>query len=594
MRPGRPLRAVLGLAAGLALHAQALQTWTLEQGRVAASPAASAAPLAAGSLQKPFVAKAWAAAHPGVPTPRLRCTRNAGCWFPAGHGELGLAGALAVSCNAYFRALAADTPIPQLQEALVGEGFSALPLTPDLAIGLAGPEGALAIAPPDLLEAYARLVREPWSRGEPVRRDVLAGLRAAALKGTAGALGQRGWWAKTGTVPAANGDPTRTAGLLVAVDDAGWAILARLEPGTGRQAAAALAPTLARLRPWLARRDARALRPAAPPVPPASAPPRREAAPDGLVRVRLLDLLDAARLEVRNLGPSPIAAGRGFLGPQAIRVLRAGDRIGPGLLEIRAVPGGFVRRLDGRLEVDRTPRGMLGLTARLSRREYVAGVLAAELPGGVAERRLELGAAVLRFLGAGPRHGGAEVCDSTHCAWFVGRGPRLAWVTPRLARVQAEGPADPFNGLDEGAWTAMEAEARRPGPALWSAHCGGAPLSPHALWGRGDTAAPPCRRHDADRARPWTRVWSAAAAAKAFGAPVRGLAVEGREGVWALRIEGDRAVWTASYDEAHRRVAAVLGWDALPSPADAVEAIPGGWRVRGVGWGHRVGLCLGD
>ena len=88
MRPGRPLRAVLGLAAGLALHAQALQTWTLEQGRVAASPAASAAPLAAGSLQKPFVAKAWAAAHPGAPTPRLRCTRNAGCWFTAGHGVI--------------------------------------------------------------------------------------------------------------------------------------------------------------------------------------------------------------------------------------------------------------------------------------------------------------------------------------------------------------------------------------------------------------------------------------------------------------------------------------------------------------------------
>jgi hypothetical protein len=304
------------------------------------------------------------------------------------------------------------------------------------------------------------------------------------------------------------------------------------------------------------------------------------------------------RLEVRNLGPSPVPAGGGFFGPGAVRSLRAGDRVGPGLLELRAPSSGLVRRLEGRLVVGRTSRGNLALTALLSRREYVAGVLAAELPHASPARRIELGSAVLRFLAQGPRHGrgasGADVCDSTHCAWFVGRGPRLAWVTPRRAVLQDDGPGDPFNGLGDADWAVLETGSRRPGPALWTAHCGGAPLSPHALWGRGDAAAPACPRHDAEHARPWTRDWSAAAVAKAFGAPVRGLAVEWREGTWALRVEGDRAAWTASYDEAHRRLAAVLGWEALPSPADAIESVEGGWRVRGVGWGHRVGLCLGD
>ena len=82
--------------------------------------------------------------------------------------------------------------------------------------------------------------------------------------------------------------------------------------------------------------------------------------------------------------------------------------------------------------------------------------------------------------------------------------------------------------------------------------------------------------------------------AKAFGAPVLELAVEFREGQWNLRVQGKRGAWFCAYDEAHRRVATVRGWDALPSPADAIESIPGGFRVRGLGWGHRVGLCLGE
>lgn len=582
---------LLLLPALLAPQSPRLQTWTLEQGRLVLGPGASAAPLAVGSLQKPFVAKAWAAAHPAAPTPRFRCGPRSACWFPSGHGEVGLTRALTVSCNAYFRNLAKDTPSSVLESTFNAEGFSSMPLSPDLAIGLAGPDGALQIRPGELLDAYERLVREPWTVGEPVRAQVLAGLREAALKGTAGALGQRGWWAKTGTVPSLDGDPTRTAGLLVAVDDAGWAILARLEPGTGRQAAAALAPVLARLRPWQAARSA-----AEQPNPVSSKPePLRVKSPETLgVRVRLLGLLGSKRIEVRNLGTSPIPAARSYLGPGAVRTLRAGDRIGPGLLELRDPATGLARRFEGSLACGRAPKGAMSLTATLTPREYVSGVLAGELPHGSSERRIELGAAVLRFIAQGPRHTGADVCDSTHCAWFVGRGPQVAWVTPRQAVHPQVDVADSLNGLPDADWTAIGKAAARPGPALWTAHCGGAPLSPHAVWGHGDTAVQPCPRHGPDQSRPWTREWKSADLARAFGAPVRGIRVEMDAGTWSLRIESDRDAWALRYDDAHRRLATVLGWDALPSPADAIEAIPNGFRARGVGWGHRVGLCLSD
>src|SRR5207247_448243 len=108
MRPLLALLAVLPLARGLAAEEPVL--WTLENGTVRVRPGAEPGPLAVGSLLKPFVAKAWAHAHPGVPPPVERCERASGCWRPAGHGSAGLTRALAVSCNAYFQKMAAETP----------------------------------------------------------------------------------------------------------------------------------------------------------------------------------------------------------------------------------------------------------------------------------------------------------------------------------------------------------------------------------------------------------------------------------------------------------------------------------------------------
>jgi hypothetical protein len=47
------------------------------------------------------------------------------------------------------------------------------------------------------------------------------------------------------------------------------------------------------------------------------------------------------------------------------------------------------------------------------------------------------------------------------------------------------------------------------------------------------------------------------------------------------------------YDDLHRILAPVLGWDALPSPPDAFQRTSEGFLAKGRGRGHRAGLCLG-
>ncbi|HEY6551764.1 MAG TPA: hypothetical protein VI669_00330, partial [Vicinamibacteria bacterium] len=65
------------------------------------------------------------------------------------------------------------------------------------------------------------------------------------------------------------------------------------------------------------------------------------------------------------------------------------------------------------------------------------------------------------------------------------------------------------------------------------------------------------------------------------------------DGVWGLALRTSAGTEALDYDEIHRRLAAVLGWGAMPSPASTVARETGGWRASGFGLGHRVGLCLG-
>lgn len=589
MRPAA-LAALLALA--FPARATELVLWRLENGAIH-GPRGEDRPRPVGSLLKPFVAKAWARAHPGEAPPVVRCERSSGCWRPSGHGTIGLVRGLAVSCNTYFKKMAAETPSAILEETLHAEGF--VPpglLTSAAAIGLVAGDAAVVARPEALLRAYARLVGTPWAEGEGTRRAVLAGLRDSAASGTASGLGRRGFWAKTGTVPALDGRPLATSGWVVAVDDSGWAVLGLLENGTGHEAAEALAEPLGRLRPWSSSHGG-----TLPRIDAGTAAPNALSDPtDARVRVGMLEALHPRMVVARNLGSAPARSSRGYVGPEASLSLRPGDRLDEALWEL-ALPGRrFLRRLRSALSVEAGPLETLRLRAELRPEEYVAGVVAAELPAAGLDRRVALGAAVLRFLADGPRHGSTDVCDQTHCAWFVGRGPRVLWVNPRtpVLLASASGRETEDLTLEGGTWARIRAEALRDGPRHFTGHCGGAPLSARFVWGSDDDRVWRCERHAGGDAAPWSRLWSEADASRALGATVTRLEVTTASGVWTLRARTPRGDLDLRYDDAHRRLAAVLGWDALPSPADRILRTAGGFRVEGVGSGHRVGLCLGD
>jgi hypothetical protein len=268
--------------------------------------------------------------------------------------------------------------------------------------------------------------------------------------------------------------------------------------------------------------------------------------------------------------------------------LNAGERLGESLWRL-ALPD---RPLDRTVKAALTPEasrdGRLEVVAEMEARDYVSGMIAGELPDGSRARRVELGAAALRLRAVGPRHAHADFCDTTHCAWFIGRGPRLRWPSPRQPVVESA----PVRALEDEEWTAIVAAARQPGPVHWTAHCGGQPLSEYAVWGRGDRRAPPCPLHAGAPPAPWTRFWPDDALQQAFGARVTRIDATVEDGVHRLLVESGGTTRRLLYDDAHRALASVLGWDALPSPPDRVTRAAAGFRAEGVGSGHRVGLCL--
>nr|MBP7675151.1 hypothetical protein [Thermoanaerobaculia bacterium] len=456
------------------------------------------------------------------------------------------------------------------------------PLSPEASIGR-GPLDALPrIAPSALLRAYRELLRRPWPSRDDLRLAVLDGMRAAGRDGTGAALGARGHLVKTGTVPALDGRPLATSGWVLAATPGGESLaLALLPDGTGARAAELLGAELA---PGGDR--------------PSSRPVRASRRPPAHVRVRLLSTLRPDSIRVTNAGTGPVRLRRkgdrdAWLGPGASAEAEPGLSAGPGLLRLDVAPHRLVRFFEGSLEISGR-KGSPRLVLTTGTRAWVDGVLRGELGGRTPELREELAAAALRFLRGGPRHGADHLCDTTHCAVFAGRGPAVAWVTPRRAELLAgERLAAGTALLDDAAWGRALDLASRPGPEHFTGHCGGAPLSPRETWGRGSREAPSCPRHGPADGEAWERLLPEEALASAFGSPVVELRAEIVDGVKRTRVTTRGRSEGFLYDDLHRLLAPSLGWDALPSPPDSFERVGDGWLARGRGRGHRVGLCLG-
>jgi hypothetical protein len=524
------------------------QVWRWRSGQLA--NAESDPLMQVGSIQKPFVIAAWAEAHPADAPPVIECTATSHCWRISGHGRMGLADALSNSCNAYFLELANQTPMETLRRVFKEAGFQGRISDADAAIGLGS--HAPKIRPSKLFKAFHQLMVLPWERDE-LRKLLVHGLREAAMNGTA-KLGRPGYLAKTGTVPGRL--PDTTTGLAIAFDGSGNGVLARQEGMTGRGVAALLFSS------------------------------GRAERLEGMVRLSIFELLGRQPVQVKNLEAYAIPCSKGFLGAGAAMEINPGDEVGPGLLEIHLPRSSLRRCFYGQLFVG--PMGRL--TATMSEREYVSGVVNAELRQGQPEQlRVELGAAAIRYLKQPPRHEDADVCDSTHCAWFIGRGPRLDWSLPSSAK--EVGPALPPIG--DGLWDSIALRSKSHGPTYWSSHCGGKPLSPYALWGSGPAEPMECIRHR-EPALPWERSWDVARLEKAIGEQISSVQIIWPKGQWMLRFHTATRKVDFNYDSAHRLLAGVAGWGALPSPADSARMAGGKIIAQGHGLGHRVGLCLGD
>jgi len=518
------------------------------------------------------------------------CTKTSGCWRPGGHGLLDLRGAIRESCNSYFRQVARETPAEAIREAFLEAGFSwAGEMSEAETIGLPGP-AAVTVAPERLLTSYTELIRSPWMDREDVRRELLEGMKESAFLGTASGLRLFGFMAKTGTVPALDGAPLRTSGFVMAVEEGGFAFLGLLRRGTGREAAIRAGDEIARRRTGLVRRSD--------PTESSSRvrPREKKRGLEDLVRVRMLDELRLAEIRLQNIGTGPTDSSRGFIGPGASLTAAPGDHFSAGEWRITAENPEFERRIRGAVAV-LDQGGPIRLVATMRARDYANGVLKAELGTSTGALRTRLASAALRYLQRDARHSGADVCDSTHCAWFVGEGPVPRWLRPDTARNERDIAAD----LSDSEWAQAlrDARAQPRGADLWTADCGGDPASPHFIWGGGDRRVTLCPRHPRGSGRIWRREWSAADLVAVFGTRPEAIDIAVLGGQWMLKVRlaprqsgRNSTSLTLTYDEAHRRLAERLGWDAMPAPATRVSRTSSGFVVEGRGFGHRVGLCL--
>ncbi len=581
---------VLSALAVGTLGADDFDAWVRSGGQIQIIGTHKEARLSVGSLQKPFLMRAWASTHSREATPRLMCTKTSGCWRSGGHGLLDLRGAIRESCNSYFRQIARETPAEAIRDSFLDAGFSwAGEISEAEAVGLPGP-AAVTIAPEQILTSYVSLVRSPWMDREDVRRELLEGMKESALTGTASGLRLFGFMAKTGTVPALDGAPLRTSGFVMAVDDGGFAFLGLLRRGTGREAAIRAGDEIARIRTGLVRRPT-----LAPPRAKVPAPAKRRGLEDP-VRVRMLDELRLEEVRIENVGAAPVDSSRGFVGPGAEVLVASGDRFSAGQWRITSRRPEFERRVRAALVIEER-EGPIRLLATMSARDYANGILKAELGTTVGVLRTQLASAALRYLQRGARHPEADVCDSTHCAWFVGEGPVPRWLRPDAARNEKEMARD----LTDAEWAqAVQGTRTKPGgPDLWTADCGGDPASPHFIWGGGDKRVTVCPRHAKGSGNIWRREWSDPDLSAAFGSRAEAIVVATVDGQWRLNLRlaardstGGSTMLSLTYDDAHRRLATRLGWDSMPAPASRVSRTNSGYVAEGTGFGHRVGLCL--
>jgi stage II sporulation protein D len=540
---------------------------TIDEGR----PDVLARPVSPGSIVK--IATLIAALEAGVIAPRTRITcpgsvevrgRRIACLHPRVRHPLPPEEALAYSCNVFFAQVGERLPRTRLDGVLAEMGLPASP--PGAAPALAATGiAASPVAPEALLRAMMRVVSDPpgVNMRAPTRATVMAGLRGGARFGTAAALETRGVdaLAKTGSAASPGGGQH---GLVVvawpAARPARVAVV--MLAGAGGPDAADVAARLARdgRLPPAAPAPATAAVPPAAPTPAADAPVSRAAGPD-----------EQAPPPVAAAPPPPLSAPQTPVPPPAAARATAVDGAAalPATVRVGLARGsGYVQR-DMPLE------------------EYVAHVLAGEAAPRSTRGVLEALAITVRTFALANRgrhaHDGFDVCDLTHCQ--VLRPPYES----------AHAAAAATRGL-------VLAAQGAPAQVFYTASCGGRSERPSNVWpGSVDPPHLPSREDDGCRGEPrWSAEISASDLVRALraagyrGATLRDMRVVRRSNsgrVTTLRLNGFTPE-DISGQNLRMAVGRTLGWHLVKSTSFELSRTGQGYRFKGRGFGHGVGMCV--
>ena len=174
-------------------------------------------PAPMGSLVKPFTALAYARAH-DARYPEYTCAgKSGGCWYAPGHGKLSMAEAIAQSCNAYFRQLAAHLQPRQIAAETRRFKISSPPAQThsETFVGLGN---SWKISPLQMARAYSLL---SLHRTDPGTAPLIRGMSLSAEAGTGHAVGEALEGAdtlvKTGTAPCVHGVKWSGDGYVMAL-----------------------------------------------------------------------------------------------------------------------------------------------------------------------------------------------------------------------------------------------------------------------------------------------------------------------------------------------------------------------------------------
>jgi stage II sporulation protein D len=218
---------------------------------------------------------------------------------------------------------------------------------------------------------------------------------------------------------------------------------------------------------------------------------------------------------------------------------------------------------------------------------YVARVLTAEALPDSRPAALEALAVTIRTYALANlgRHGseGFDLCDETHCQVM------------RTATAATERAAAATSGrilIDRGT----------PASVFYSASCGGRTEVPSAVWpGEPDRPFLPTQQDDACRGAPaWATELASNDLFRSFraagfrGDRLRDVKILSRSSsgrVARLRLEGLQPDEISGQD-LRVVVGRTLGWQHIKSTAFDLTRTPDGYRLRGHGSGHGVGLCV--